>query len=283
MSPRRVILDCDPGVDDAVSLLAALASPDELDILGITTVAGNTPVDVCTRNALRVLALANRQDVDVYPGCDRPLVEAALTASHVHGDDGLGGAPFPEPGQSASDKNAVDFIIETLRAHEERDVTLVPTGPLTNIATALTKAPDIAERITEIVLMGGAYFEGGNVTPSAEFNIYADPHAAQIVFGCGRPITAFGLDVTLQFRCTPARMKVFQAMGTPVGAAATAMIDHVNAVYGELYGSEGAAMHDPCTVLYLLKPDLFRFRDAFILHSPAGPLRHARRPPCARA
>ncbi len=264
MSPRRVILDCDPGVDDAVSLLTALASPDELDILGITTVAGNTPVDVCTRNALRVLALAGRQDVNVYQGCDRPLVEAAPTASHVHGDDGLGGAPFPEPSKSASDENAVDFIIETLRGRGEGDITLVPTGPLTNIATALTKAPDVVEQISEIVLMGGAYFEGGNVTPSAEFNIYADPHAARIVFGCGRPVTAFGLDVTLQFRCTPARMKVFQAMGTPVGDAATAMIDHVNAVYGELYGSEGAAMHDPCTVLYLLKPDLFEFRDAFI-------------------
>lgn len=264
MSPRRVILDCDPGVDDAVSLLAALASPDELNILGITTVAGNTPVETCTHNALRVLELAGRRDVGVYQGCKQPLVEAALTASHVHGDDGLGGAPFPEPGNAASDKDAIDFIIETLRGHDENSVTLVPTGPLTNIATALTRAPDIAAHIDEIVLMGGAYFEGGNVTPSAEFNIYADPHAAQIVFGCGRPITAFGLDGTLQFRCTPARMKVFQSMGTPVGNAVTAMIAHVNAVYGELYGTEGAAMHDPCTVLYLLQPELFQFREAFV-------------------
>lgn len=264
MSSRRVILDCDPGVDDAVSLLVALASPDELNVLGLTTVAGNMPIDVCTNNALRVVELAGRPDVDVYQGCSQPLVEAALTASHVHGDGGLGGAPFPKPGKTAKDKDAVDFIVETLRGHEENSVTLVPTGPLTNIATALMRAPDIAVHIDEIVLMGGAYFEGGNVTPSAEFNIYADPHAAQTVFGCGRPITAFGLDVTLQFRCTPARMKVFESMGTRVGDAVAAMIAHVNAVYGELYGTEGAAMHDPCTALYLLQPDLFDFRDAFV-------------------
>lgn len=264
MTRHSVILDCDPGVDDAVSLLAALASPDEINVLGVSTVAGNIPVDVCTRNALRICAMAGREDVTVYQGRERPLVEEAMTAHHVHGDDGLGGALFPEPGREASRLDAVDFIIDTVRNKTAGEVTLVPTGPLTNIAAALEAAPDIAGRLRRIVLMGGAYHAGGNVTPSAEFNIYADPHAARIVFASGAPIAAFGLDVTLQFRCTPMRMGLLRAIETAAGRASVAMIEHVNAVYGELYGAEGAALHDPCTILYVLRPELFEMREVFI-------------------
>ncbi len=261
---RKIIFDCDPGVDDCIALMAALASPEDFDVLGICTVAGNVPLEVCTRNALKLTALAGRDDVPVYAGCPRPMVEQPVAAAHIHGETGLGAARLPEPTHAASTQHAVDFLVETLRHAEPRSITLAPTGPLTNIAVALVKAPDIAESIQDIVLMGGARSEGGNITASAEFNMYADPHAARVVFQSGLPITAIGLDTTLQLRCTPSRHEALESMGNEAGAVAAQMIGHVNAIYGEIYGAEGAALHDPCVVLYLLKPDLFETRRAYI-------------------
>ncbi len=261
---RKVIFDCDPGVDDCIALMAALASPDDFEVLGVSTVAGNVRLEVCTRNALALTALAGREDVAVYAGCPRPMVEPAIAARHIHGETGLGAAKLPDPERAASDIHAVDFIIEALRGAPAGSITLAPTGPLTNIAVALVKAPDIAKGVREIVLMGGARSEGGNITASAEFNIYADPHAARVVFQSGLPITAIGLDTTLQLRCTPARHEALKTLGNAAGEVAAQMIGHVNQVYGEIYGAEGAALHDPCVVAYLLAPKLFETAPAFI-------------------
>ncbi|MEO1040134.1 MAG: nucleoside hydrolase [Pseudomonadota bacterium] len=254
---RPILIDCDPGIDDCIALMLALASPEALDVRAIHTVAGNVPVDVCTRNALGVLALAGRSDIPVHAGCPRPMVEAPVFADHVHGPCGLGAAQLPPAQSHAQDAHAVSHLIETLRAAEPASLTLVITGPMTNLAVALIQAPDIAAAIGELVIMGGARAAGGNITASAEFNIYADPHAARIVLACGRPITLIGLDATLQFRCTPQRMSRLEHSGHRAAELAHTMIRHVNAVYGALYGSEGAALHDPCTIGYLLAPELF--------------------------
>lgn len=264
MTRHRVILDCDPGVDDAISLLVAMASPDELDILAITTVAGNVPLDVITRNALSLTELAGRPEIAVHAGAAGPLVKPPVFADHVHGEHGLGPAALGKARHPAREAHAVDFLVETLRAAPDASITLVPTGPLTNIAAALTRAPDIARAIREIVLMGGAYREGGNITPSAEFNMSVDPHAASIVFACARPITVFGLDATYQLRMNPERMARLKAVDSEVGGLAHSMLCHVNDAYAGLYGAEGCALHDPCTVGFLLAPELFETRSCHI-------------------
>jgi len=262
--PCPIIIDCDPGIDDCVALMVALASDDALIVEAICTVAGNVNVKTCTRNTLGLLALTNRIDIPVYAGCERPLLEQPVFADHIHGESGLGTVTFPENHPAASDEHAVDFLIQRLTDRHQPKVTLVIVGPSTNLATALQKTPEITAGIDRIVLMGGARREGGNITPSAEFNIYADPHAAQIVFHCGVPLTIIGLDTTLQLRCSPDRMAALRAIGNAASKAAADMIDHVNVIYGEIYGIAGAAMHDPCTIAYLLAPDLFHSRPARI-------------------
>ncbi len=257
---KNIIIDTDPGQDDAVAILLALGSPQELTVIGITTVAGNVPLELTTRNARMVCELAGRPDVAIYAGCDRPLAHTLVTAEHVHGKTGLDGPTLPEPTMPVQDKHAVDFIIETLRAEPAGTVTLCPLGPLTNIATALQRAPDIADRIGEIVLMGGAYFEVGNITPAAEFNIYVDPEAAEIVFKCGAPITVMPLDVTHKALVTKPRNDAFRALGTPVGIATAQMTDFFERFDKEKYGSAGAPLHDPCVTAYLINPDLFSGR-----------------------
>ncbi|WP_299924807.1 nucleoside hydrolase [uncultured Pelagimonas sp.] len=257
---KNIIIDTDPGQDDAVAILLALGSPQELSILGITTVAGNVPLELTTRNARMVCELAGRPDVAIYAGCDRPLAHSLVTAEHVHGKTGLDGPTLPEPTMPVQDKHAVDYIIETLRAEPPGTVTLCPLGPLTNIATALQRAPDIADRIEEIVLMGGAYFEVGNITPAAEFNIYVDPEAAEIVFKCGAPITVMPLDVTHKALVTKPRNDAFRALDTPVGIATAQMTDFFERFDKEKYGSAGAPLHDPCVTAYLINPDLFSGR-----------------------
>lgn len=260
MFPRKIIIDTDPGQDDAVAILLALASPEELDVLGITCVAGNVPLDLTTRNARIVCELAGKPDVRVFAGCHRPLARPLVTAEHVHGKTGLDGPDLPEPTMALATGDAVDFIIETLRAHAPGTVTLCALGPLTNIATALEKAPDIAKRIAKIVLMGGGYFEGGNVTPVAEFNIYVDPQAADIVFKCGAPIVVMPLDVTHKALVTKARNDAFRALQTPVGMAVAQMTDFFERFDIHKYGSDGAPLHDPCVTAYLIQPDLFSGR-----------------------
>ncbi|NOD63089.1 MULTISPECIES: nucleoside hydrolase [unclassified Ruegeria] len=260
MAPRKIIIDTDPGQDDAVAILLALASPDEIDVLGITAVAGNVPLALTAKNARIVCELAGQTDVPVYAGCDRPLIRPLVTAEHVHGKTGLDGPVLPDPEMPLADGHAVDFIIETLRKHESGTVTLCPLGPLTNIAMAFRKAPDIVDRVQEIVLMGGAYFEVGNITPTAEFNIHVDPEAADIVFRSGRPIVVMPLDVTHKALVTKPRNDAFRALGNKVGIAVAEMTDFFERFDKEKYGSAGAPLHDPCVTAYLIRPELFSGR-----------------------
>ncbi|CUH76833.1 nucleoside hydrolase [Tropicibacter naphthalenivorans] len=260
MTARKIIIDTDPGQDDAVAILLALASPEDLDVLGLTCVAGNVPLNLTTRNARIVCELAGKPETRVFAGCDGPIARKLVTAEHVHGKTGLDGPTLPEPTMPLQDQHAVDFIIDTLRNEPAKTVTLCPLGPLTNIATALTRAPDIAERIQEIVLMGGAYFEVGNITPAAEFNIYVDPEAAKITFACGAPITVMPLDVTHKALVTSPRNEAFRALGTRVGTAVAQMTDFFERFDLEKYGSTGAPLHDPCVTAYLIAPHLFQGR-----------------------
>lgn len=239
-------------------LLLALACPDEFDILGITTVAGNVPLDLTQRNARIVCELAGRTDVPVYAGCDKPMRRELITAENVHGKTGIDGVDVYPPAMPLQDQHAVDFIIETLLEADDNSVTLVPTGPLTNIGLAISRQPGILPKIKEIVLMGGAMREAGNTTPSAEFNILVDPDAAQIVMHCGRPLTIVPLDVTHQALVSQNRIEQIRELDTPVGTAVVGMMEFFNRFDSEKYGSEGAPLHDPCTIAYLLKPELFK-------------------------
>jgi len=260
MAPRKIIIDTDPGQDDAVAILLALASPEELDLLAITCVAGNVPLDFTTRNARIIRELSGKAEVPVLAGCDRPMTRALVTAEHVHGRTGLDGPDLPDPMLPLAPGHAVDHLIDTLRCHPAGSITLCPIGPLTNIATALDRAPDIAPRIKEIVLMGGAYFAVGNVTPAAEFNIHVDPQAADIVFKSDVPITVVPLDVTHKALVTRARNDAIRAIGTPVARAVAEMTDFFERYDRAKYGQDGAPLHDPCVIAYLLRPDLFSGR-----------------------
>lgn len=259
-TPRKIIIDTDPGQDDAVALLLALASPEELDVLGVTVVAGNVPLDLTVKNACIVCELAGKAETKVFAGCEKPMGRKLVTAEHVHGKTGLDGPVMPEPTMQVQDTHAVDFIIETLRAEPAKTVTLCPLGPLTNIATALKQAPDIAEKIEEIVLMGGAYFQVGNITPAAEFNIYVDPQAADIVFKSGIPIVVMPLDVTHKALTTQPRVDAFRALGTKAGTMVAEWTDFFERFDKEKYGSAGAPLHDPCVIAYLLEPEMFSGR-----------------------
>jgi purine nucleosidase len=260
VTARQIIIDCDPGQDDAVALFLAMSSPDELDILGITTVAGNVPLALTERNARMMCDIAMRSSVPVFAGCEKPLVREPITAEYIHGNTGIDGVDVFEPETPLRTQHAVDFIIDTLLAADEGSVTVVPTGPMTNIAAAMQKAPEILARIGEIVLMGGAMREGGNRTPSAEFNILVDPHAADIVFSCGRPIVAMGLDVTHKVLSTRERVAKIAALGNPVATATAGMLSFFDRYDTEKYDSKGAPLHDPCTIAYLLQPELFRLK-----------------------
>ena len=260
-TPRKIIIDTDPGQDDAVAILLALASPDEVEVLGLTAVAGNVPLPLTERNCRIVCELAGRTGIPVFAGCDRPLRHTLVTAEHVHGKTGLDGPPLPDPTMPLQETHAVDFIIDTLRAEPDDTVTLVPIGPLTNIATAFQRAPDILPKVQEIVLMGGAYFEVGNITPAAEFNIYVDPEAADIVFKSRTPITVFSLDVTHKALTSAAWVAEMRDLGTEVGRMVAAWTDFFERFDMEKYGSKGAPLHDPCTIAYLIKPGLFSGRE----------------------
>ena len=257
MTPRPIIIDCDPGQDDAIMLLLALAAPDELEILGITTVAGNVPLPLTQRNTRLICDLAGRSDINVFAGAQRPMVRQLITAEEVHGRTGVDGLEIREPTCPLQPGHGVEFIIDTLLQAGDDTITLVPTGPLTNIAMAMVKEPAILPKIHQIVLMGGAMSEGGNTTPSAEFNILVDPHAADIVFRCDRPIVAAGLDATHQVMTTPPRLARIGALGNKVADAAHAMLDFYDRHDMEKYGTDGGPLHDPCTIAYLLDPALF--------------------------
>ncbi len=258
--PRKIIIDTDPGQDDAMAILLALGSPEEIELLGITAVAGNVPIERTSENARKVCEVAGRPDVKVFAGCDRPMAHTLVTAEHVHGKTGLDGIELPTPTMPLQDKHGVDFIIETLEREPSGTVTLCPMGPLTNIATAFKKAPHIVEKVQEIVLMGGAYFEVGNITPAAEFNIYVDPEAAEIVFKSGAPIVVMPLDATHKVLVTAPRLQAFKDFGNHLGEVVAGWLDFFERFDIEKYGSQGGPLHDPTVIAYLIKPELFSGR-----------------------
>lgn len=269
---EAILIDTDPGQDDAVALLLAFASRDRLDLRAITTVAGNVPVAQTTANALRIrdLAGAAAAAVPVHAGAEGPLLFPLETAEFVCGPDGLAGADLPPPASAAAPGHAVEAIIALCRAAPEDGVTLCPLGPLTNLALAVRLAPDILPRIRRIVLMGGA-LGLGNMTPAAEFNVHVDPHAAAIVFGCGAPIVMIGLGVTLQAIASHEQVARIGALGTATGRAVHGMLTRPRP--GGL-GTAGHPMHDPCVIAFLLWPELFSGRDCFVeIETGAGSLR----------
>ncbi len=266
---HAIIIDTDPGQDDAVALLLAFASPEEIDVLAVTTVAGNVDLDRTTANALRIRDLAGAA-TPIHRGAERPLIFALETAEFVSGPDGLAGAGLPPPASHPEPGHAVQAMIALCRAAPDEGVTLCPLGPLTNVALAIRLAPDILPKIRRIVLMGGA-LGLGNMTPAAEFNIYVDPHAAAVVFGCGRPIVMFGLGVTHQAIASAAQVERLQALGTRTGAAVHGMLTRPRP--GGL-GTAGHPMHDPCVIAWLLWPELFRGRDCYVeVDTSDGPQR----------
>ncbi len=238
-------------------LLLAMASP-ELNILGVTAVAGNVPLEPTQRNARIMCDLAGRTDMPVYAGCDRPMKRKLVTAEHVHGNTGINGIDIFEPRTPLQEMHAVDFITNTLRAAADDSITLVPIGPLTNIAQAISRAPEILPKIHQIVLMGGAMRESGNISASAEFNIYVDPDAAEIVLHCGRPLVIVPLDVTHQVLVTPERVERMKSFTSDAGRATVGMLEFFNLHDTEKYNWVGAPLHDPCTIAWLLKPELFK-------------------------
>ena len=262
--PKQIIIDTDPGQDDAVAILLALASPEELNVLGVVAVAGNVGLHHNANNALKIVELAGKT-VPVYAGCSRPLRRQLVTAEHVHGETGLNGPDLPEPKLPLQEQHGVDYIIDTLMAAPAKTITLCTLGPLTNIAMALVKQPAIAERIAEIVMMGGAYFEVGNITPAAEFNIYVDPDAADIVLRSGVPITMLPLDVTHQIQSTPDRLKAILGLGNKAGKAVYEMLTFSEGFDLQKYGWTGAPLHDPTVIAYLLKPELFDGRQCNVI------------------
>ena len=272
MPPRKIIIDTDPGQDDAVAILLALGSAEDIDLLGITTVAGNVPLALTQKNARITCEVAGRPEVKVYAGCDAPLERPLVTAEHVHGSTGLDGPDLFEPTMALQDQHGVDFIIDTLRAEVPGTVTLCPLGPLTNIGAAFRKAPDIIDRVQEIVLMGGAYFEVGNITPAAEFNIYVDPEAARDVLASGVKITMMPLDVTHKALTSRARVQAFRDLGSRVGNFTADMLDFFERFDVEKYGSEGGPLHDPCVIAYLIQPELFSGRHINVEIETASPL-----------
>lgn len=259
MNKQALIIDCDPGVDDAVALMLAFGSK-AFDLLAVTTVGGNVPLAKTTRNARMLRQIAGRDDVPVHAGADRPLRRKPAGAGEFHGEEGLGFmAPFA-PTKAVADGHGVDAIINAVNAREPGTVALAVLGPLTNLALALRREPMLARRLGPVAVMGGARSEGGNITPSAEFNIWADPEAADEVLRSECKVTMFGLDATHQVRATDERIAAIAALGTPRGDVAAAMMTFSQKVEREIVGWESPPIHDPCPVAWLLKPELFELR-----------------------
>src|SRR5438270_1972820 len=269
--PRPIIIDTDPGTDDAVAILLALAAP-EVEVMGLVAVAGNLPLAVTERNARSVLELAGRPEIPVYAGCPRPMSPGLVAAVHVHGQGGLGQLELPSPAAALRREHGVDVLIETLRAAAARSITVCALGPLTNIATALVKAPEIAGRMAELVVMGGASRALGNTTPAAEFNMHADPFAAAVVFDSGAPITMIPLDLTHQILSTPERIARLRALGNRCGQATALLLEPPRAARRGQGKRPTYALHDPSVIAYLLSPDLFEAVEANVAVETQSPL-----------
>ena len=266
---RKIIIDTDPGKDDAVAILLALASPAELEVLSLVAVAGNVPLARTESNARSLLELGSRPDIPVYAGCARPLVRPPITAEHVHGDTGLHGLDLPEPTAPLRPEHGVDHLIRALREAAAGEITLCLLGPATNLAMALVKAPDIGPRIAEVVWMAGARSAGGNVTPAAEFNVHADPEAAKVLLESGIPLTLLPLDLTHQVQLTPARLARLRQVDTVAAQAVAALYSETGT---PLHGREGAPLHDPCVIAHLLQPGLFAGRRINVAVETCSPL-----------
>lgn len=257
---RKIILDCDPGHDDAVAIIMAAKHP-MIDLLGITIVAGNQTLEKTTRNGLNVVQKLGL-DVPVYAGCGIPMVrDRQIIADDIHGETGLDGPVFDPLTREAEKEHAVDFIIRTLM-ESDGDVTLVPTGPLTNIAMAMRREPKIVDKIQEIVLMGGAY-QLGNVTPAGEFNIVADAEAAYVVFNSGRPVVMMGLDLTRQALCYPEIVERMRSIGNPASDLFADLMTFFGKTQKAVFGWEGGPLHDPTCIAYLINPDCIEVKDMY--------------------
>lgn len=254
--PRKIIIDTDPGIDDAMAIFYALQSP-ELDVIGLTTVFGNAAVDTCTTNALRLLEIAGRKDIPVAKGASHPMTRPFEGgAAFVHGADGQGDTDLSAPTTQAVSQNAVEFLCDTILNAPE-PITLVPIGPLTNIATALLFKPQIVQNLHEIVLMGGNAFSSGNITPAAEANIYNDPEAADIVFGADCPVTMIGLDVTEKVQMSAATLDQIGSLGNDRALHLARILPFYRDFYKSRYGLESIYIHDSTAISYLLAPELF--------------------------
>ena len=256
MIKKKIIIDTDPGQDDAVALLLALASK-ELEILGVTCVAGNVPLSLTSENARKILELTRYTEIPVFAGADRPIKRTLVTAEHVHGKTGIDGPVLEKPKIKLQSKEAIEFIIETILSYPKDEITLCTLGPLTNIGLAFQREPRIKTLIKEIIMMGGGFFEGGNITPAAEFNIYVDPEAAAEVLVSGIPITMLPLDVTHKALTSRSRIESFRKIGNKAGIATAEMLDFFERFDVEKYGSEGGPLHDPNVIVYLLRPDFY--------------------------
>jgi len=268
---RSVIIDTDPGQDDAMAILFALGANKLLDVKAITAVAGNVPLPLTERNARIIRDWADRtHSLPVYAGCPGPLQRTLVTAADVHGRTGLEGVDLHDPRAPKEPVHAVAYLVDTLRAAQPHSVTLVAIGPLTNLATALIEAPDIIQGVREIVMMGGAYFERGNITPAAEFNIYVDPEAARTVFACGVPITVLPRDVAVKAPITPARIAPFRALKKHCGAIVADLMAAEVAYQERRRGIQSAPMYDPIAIGYLVNPALYTGRKVNVEIETAG-------------
>lgn len=255
--PRKIIIDTDPGVDDAMAIFFALRSP-ELELIGLTTIFGNVHTDLATTNALRLLEIAGRRDIPVAKGADNPIAGPfGGPVPFVHGEDGQGNVFLPAPITSPIEKSAAQFIIEQIMA-APGEVTLIPVGPLTNIALALRLEPRIAENVHEVVLMGGNAYVPGNATPAAEANIHNDPEAAQIVFGAGWPVTMVGLDVTHRVNMTGRHLEVYSRLNNPMAQHVARIVPHYRNYFQSTYGIDGIFVHDSSAIAYVIEPSLFK-------------------------
>ena len=253
-----IILDCDPGHDDAMAILLALGNPN-IDLIGVTTVGGNQSLEKVTYNARATLEMAHATNIPVHAGCDRPMIRPLEVAAAVHGETGLDGVTLPEPTRPLDEGHAVNWIIDTIMSHEPGTITLVPTGPLTNIAMAVRMEPRIVSRVKEVVLMGGGYHVG-NWSAVAEFNIKTDPEAAHVVFNEAWPITMVGLDLTHQALCTPEAQAKIDAVGTPLAAFASGLMDFFRKAYQNNQDFIDPPVHDPCTIAYLIDHSVVKTR-----------------------
>ncbi len=257
MAKTALIIDCDPGVDDAMALFLAFASPQALELLAVTTVGGNVDVALTARNARYIRQLAGREDVPVFAGAARPLVRAPIAASHFHGESGLGWLTVTEPAAPSAGNDAAQAIVDLVLSRPAGAVTLAVTGPMTNLALAIRLEPRIVSHLGPVVAMGGARSEGGNITASAEYNIFADPHAAHEVLSCGAQVVMIGLDATHQVRATPRRTAAIAALDTVAARTVTELLAFCRHIQETLVKGEAPPLHDPCTIAYILRPDLF--------------------------